>query len=130
MASVNAQLNGLTYTPADGFVGFTTLTVVTNDQGNTGTGGPLSDTDLVQIEVVAVVRPRARPDTIPLTEGAGPFVLPNVMGNDLGNLIPGDPEGDQYPTTLEAVGTAEALPASRRLARWRSHLRLERRCCR
>src|SRR6476660_2183356 len=51
LASVNAALNGLTFTPTAGFSGGATLTITSNDLGNTGTGGPLTDTDVVNIQV-------------------------------------------------------------------------------
>jgi len=51
ITSINTALDGMTYTPTAGFSGSADLTVTTNDQGNTGTGGPLSDTDTVNIQV-------------------------------------------------------------------------------
>ncbi|HEX3248034.1 MAG TPA: choice-of-anchor Q domain-containing protein [Pyrinomonadaceae bacterium] len=51
LANVNAALNGLTFTPTAGFSGPAVLTITSNDLGNTGTGGPLSDTDTVNIQV-------------------------------------------------------------------------------
>src|SRR6185369_9802131 len=51
LANVNAALNGLTFTPTAGFSGPAILTITSNDLGNTGTGGPLSDTDTVNIQV-------------------------------------------------------------------------------
>jgi len=76
-----------------------TLTVLTSDNGNVGPGGPLTDTDTVQIEVVATVRPRANPNTYNLAEGPAFFDLnsPSVLANDLANA------GAQV--TLEGVGT-------------------------
>ncbi|HEY1601951.1 MAG TPA: hypothetical protein VGG64_20280, partial [Pirellulales bacterium] len=54
-AQINAALApGLTYTPSLNYNGADTLTMVTNDLGATGTGGPLKDTDTVGITVVAV----------------------------------------------------------------------------
>src|SRR5437763_857224 len=53
-ADVNAALNGLVYSPAAHYDGPETLTLITNDQGNTGSGGALSDTDTVAITVTAV----------------------------------------------------------------------------
>src|SRR6185295_13531096 len=56
IANINSALNGMTYTPTAGFTGAATLTITTNDLGNTGSGGPLSDTDTVNIQVgVSVV---------------------------------------------------------------------------
>jgi hypothetical protein len=51
IANINAALNGMTFTPTAGFSGAATLTITTNDQGNSGSGGPLSDTDVVNIQV-------------------------------------------------------------------------------
>ncbi len=51
LSELQAALDGLSFTPANNFVGVTTLTITTNDQGNTGAPplNPLSDTDTVQI---------------------------------------------------------------------------------
>ena len=51
IANINTALNGMTFTPTLGFSGAASLTITTNDQGNTGTGGPQSDTDVVTIQV-------------------------------------------------------------------------------
>jgi hypothetical protein len=53
LAAINADLNGLTYHPGLNFVGSDTLTVVTNDNGHTGTGGALTDSDSVAISVTS-----------------------------------------------------------------------------
>src|SRR5262249_17303803 len=49
IANINTALNGMTFTPTLGFTGAATLTITSNDLGNTGTGGPLTDTDVVNI---------------------------------------------------------------------------------
>jgi hypothetical protein len=54
VANVNAALNGLTYHGNLDFNGTDTLVVSTNDNGNTGAGGPKIDTDNVTINVAAV----------------------------------------------------------------------------
>jgi len=51
LANVNAALNGLRFDPDPNFSGTATLSIATNDLGNTGTGGPLVDTDIVAINV-------------------------------------------------------------------------------
>ena len=51
VAEVNDALNGLTFKPTSGFIGTATLRIVTNDQGNTGSGGALSDDDTIDITV-------------------------------------------------------------------------------
>ena len=54
VADVNAAINGLLYTPTANYTGDATLTITTNDQGNTGAPGPLNDTDDVTIAVTPV----------------------------------------------------------------------------
>jgi len=54
ITAINAALNGLTVNVPMNGSGTGTLTIVTNDQGNTGTGGPQSDTDTVAITVTSV----------------------------------------------------------------------------
>jgi Calx-beta domain len=51
LANVNSALNGMSFTPFVGFSGAASLTMTSNDLGNTGSGGPLSDTDVVNIQV-------------------------------------------------------------------------------
>ncbi|MDQ5846908.1 MAG: Ig-like domain-containing protein [Acidobacteriota bacterium] len=51
IANINNALNGLVFAPTNGYDGPATLQIVTNDQGNTGTGGALSDTDTINITV-------------------------------------------------------------------------------
>jgi len=53
VAAINAALNGLSFLPSADFNGAATLSINTNDQGNTG-GGALSDLDAVAITVNAV----------------------------------------------------------------------------
>ncbi|QWZ96094.1 retention module-containing protein [Aeromonas sp. FDAARGOS 1411] len=55
LADLNALFSGgVTYQGNSDFYGNDALTMVTNDQGNTGTGGALSDTDVLPIEVQPV----------------------------------------------------------------------------
>src|SRR5262249_6388565 len=54
LTSVNAALSGLTYIPTADFNGSSTLTITSDDQGNTGSGGAKTDTDTVAITVNAV----------------------------------------------------------------------------
>ena len=54
LAAVNAALNGMTYRGAPNFNGPDTLQVTTDDLGNTGAGGALTDTDTVAITVTPV----------------------------------------------------------------------------
>ena len=54
LVNVNAALNGMTFTPTSGFTGTGGVTITSNDLGNTGTGGPLTDTDSVNIQIGVV----------------------------------------------------------------------------
>src|SRR5439155_847410 len=53
-ATIDARMNGMSFTPTANFNGAANLQIITDDQGNTGTGGALSDTDNVAITVNAV----------------------------------------------------------------------------
>ena len=56
LSQLNATLgNGLTFTPAGSFVGTATLVLQTDDQGNSGAGGPRSDVDTQSIFVTGLV---------------------------------------------------------------------------
>jgi large repetitive protein len=52
ITNINNALNGLVFEPTNGYDGPATLQIVTNDQGNTGSGGALSDTDTINITVI------------------------------------------------------------------------------
>ncbi len=54
LADLNAALDGLNFAPTADFNGAASLQIVTSDQGNTGAGGPLSDSDTINITVNAV----------------------------------------------------------------------------
>ena len=54
IADINAALDGMIFTPDLGFSGLATVEIDVNDQGHTGSGGQLTDTDTVTIQVNAV----------------------------------------------------------------------------
>ncbi|MBD8513689.1 retention module-containing protein [Photobacterium sp. CAU 1568] len=55
VTDINTLLgSGLNFTPDLNVNGEVTLTMTTNDQGNTGAGGPLEDSDMVTIQVQAI----------------------------------------------------------------------------
>ncbi len=54
VTNLNAALNGLSFAPAANYGGAATLQIVSNDQGNTGTGGAQSDTDTVNLTVTPI----------------------------------------------------------------------------
>ncbi len=91
-ADINAALEGLTYAPGPDFNGSDTLAITTNDLGNTGAGGPLSDTKSVAITVNAVNdAPVAKADSNSTHEDTP--VSGNVLTNDT------DVEGDALVVT-------------------------------
>ncbi len=51
VANLNAALDGLTFSPTAAFNGTGTITVLTEDLGNTGSGGSLSDSDVLNIQI-------------------------------------------------------------------------------
>ena len=55
LSATLAAANGLTFTPAGSFVGTATLVLQTDDQGNSGAGGPRSDVDTQSIFVTGLV---------------------------------------------------------------------------
>jgi VCBS repeat-containing protein len=54
-ADINAALEGLVFAPVADYNGPALLTITTNDNGNNGSGGALSDLDTVAITVAPVV---------------------------------------------------------------------------
>jgi uncharacterized repeat protein (TIGR01451 family) len=68
LAAINATLAnaaGFAFIPAADFFGKATLTMTTNDQGHTGTGGPQTDSDTSTIAVAGVNDPPV--NTVPAT---------------------------------------------------------------
>ena len=57
LANINAALANLTYQGNLNYNGSDSITIIANDQGNTGFGGPLSDTKTISVTVNAVNDP-------------------------------------------------------------------------
>ena len=55
--AINSALNGLTVTPLVDYIGTSSIVMVTNDQGNTGSGGAAQDTDTIALNWSAVNDP-------------------------------------------------------------------------
>jgi choice-of-anchor C domain-containing protein len=53
ITAINTALNNLVFTPTPAFVGVASLQMTTNDQGNSGSGGSLTDVDTITINVTA-----------------------------------------------------------------------------
>lgn len=84
MSALNTALTSLTYLTASNANGSVTLTVVANDQGNTGTGGALTDTEMVTLNISAV---NDAPNiTVPGTQNGAedvPFAIIGVSVSDV-----------------------------------------------
>jgi len=78
---INSAISIVTYRANGGFSGDDTLTMVTNDQGNTGNGGAKSDSDTVTITVVEPPAPSAVDDLVTINEDSGPRII-DVLAND------------------------------------------------
>lgn len=89
LAAINTALNGgVRFTPATGFAGDTQFTMLTTDQGNSGSGGALTDSDTVTLQVRPLVRPRASGDSLTVAEDSSADNLSNqlnVLTNDVAN---------------------------------------------
>ena len=100
IAQINATLSAagnVVYTSTAGFGGVDTLTFSTNDNGNTGTGGAMVDTDTVQITVVG-------PPTLAKAFGASSVPLNGTTSLTfvLTNTNPG--------TSLSGIGFTDSMP--------------------
>jgi|GEM_PF-1273229 len=54
VAAINTALNGMRYEPDQDFFGSALITIHTDDQGFSGSGGPQTDTDTVNVDISAV----------------------------------------------------------------------------
>lgn len=84
LASINAALNGLTIIPPPNYIGPSTLSITTNDGGNTGVGGPAQDLDIVSLTWSAVNDPPI--NTVPANQSVaeeGTLVFSQANGNAL-----------------------------------------------
>ncbi len=96
LSAINAALSsGLRYTSPIGFLGTTTLVVTSNDNGNTGPGGPKTDTGYLAITIQADAND-APVNHLPLSPviPSAPFTLAGASGNpifvsdsDAGNAV-------------------------------------------
>jgi hypothetical protein len=75
IANINTALNGMAFTPTNGFSGPASLTILSEDLGNTGSGGPLSDTDVVNIQVALNVSIQQIAQVAEPASGSTPMVF-------------------------------------------------------
>ncbi len=100
VAAINDALEGTSYRPDPNYNGSETLTFVTDDNGNTGTGGPLRDSDDIAITVTAVGDPPVNtfPASQTLAEDTN-LVFSSATGNA---VRVDDPDGGPLTVTLSA----------------------------
>jgi hypothetical protein len=106
LANLNAALNGMSFTPVANYNGPALLTLTTNDQGNSGSGGALNDSDSVNINVTEVNdAPLALDDGLAsVAEDSGLRVISfaSLTGND--SAGPANEAGQSL--TITALGSA------------------------
>ena len=102
LAGINLALGTLTYSPATGFVGADALAVNMNDQGNTGTGGPLSDSR------TAAIRVGAAPSSPALEPSVPPPLWPGISSSI--DIV--DSDGDGVLDAFEVLAGTNPLDAS------------------
>lgn len=86
---VVATLASVVYTPAANYNGPATMTVVTSDLGNTGTGGEQTDTDVIDITVLPVNDPPVAVADNVSTPHDVPATI-DVLANDRADADTGD----------------------------------------
>ncbi len=91
IADINAALAGLSFNPTSNTTGAASLRIVTNDQGNLGTGGALADDDTIAIAVAnAPVVTVSTTGTLAYTENGTAKVIDSgitVVDNDSANMV-------------------------------------------
>ncbi|GEO99624.1 hypothetical protein MHA02_20120 [Methylobacterium haplocladii] len=105
--AINAALDGTTYRPAADYNGADTLTVLTNDNGNTGSGGAQSDTDAIAL-TIAPVNDAPRSGILP---AIGSLEGDAVATADLGRYF-SDVEGDTLRFTSAGLPPGLAIDPS------------------
>ncbi|ATC63708.1 hypothetical protein CMV30_06930 [Nibricoccus aquaticus] len=93
LTNINNALATLTYHPVLDYFGSDTLTLVTNDQGNTGSGGAKSDTENISITVNPVNDAPVANDDLASTADLTPLDI-WVMNNDR------DPDNEFHELTV------------------------------
>ena len=112
-ADINATLATLTYTGNTDVNGTAadTLTVTTNDQGNTGSGGAQQDVDTVQIDITAVndapTISNLSGDALAYTEGDGALVI--EQGGDASVLDVDSADFDGGTLTVSFAAGSDAV---------------------
>ena len=121
IAAINTALNGLRFTPSAGFTGASALSIVTDDLGNTGSGGPLTASSTVNINVAVVPVPPVTTPVVPIIDPIPvPVPLPPAVVADPGappTSTPAQTSGpvapviDEVPSAGGSVEPEAAPPA-------------------
>ena len=84
ITDINAALDGMTFTPTDNFNGVASIRILTDDQGNSGSGGALTDDDTINITVTPVNdSPAVATNTgMTINEGSTGNVITTAMLNE------------------------------------------------
>ena len=92
---INAALNGLRFSPAPGETGFASLKISADNLGNSGSGGPQTDSGVVTIDVLNSA-PSLSPSPVgflnPVEESFGSGTNPGDMLNTVSGLKVSDPD--------------------------------------
>ncbi|MDH4152735.1 MAG: tandem-95 repeat protein, partial [Nitrospira sp.] len=113
LSAVNTALNGLAFAP--GTVGAASLRIITNDQGNSGTGGAMSDDDTIAITVVH--NNVAPVNTVPGAQTSdvnGMVLFSSASGTQI-SVGDADAGGSAIQVTLTAINGTINLPTTKGL---------------
>jgi hypothetical protein len=98
LSDVNTALNGLAYTPTTDYHGSDSLSLTTNDQGATGSGGPQSDTDSVAITVNQVNQPPV--NTVPGAQTINEDTALVFSSGNSNQISTSDPDAGSSPVKI------------------------------
>jgi VCBS repeat-containing protein len=108
LADVNVALSTLKYTSDAGYTGGDTISVISDDQGATGGGGALTDTDTIAVTVNAT---RSSPTDIDMVVDAGLVSQNNVNNFDFHATLSAtdaDPGAFSY-AFVDGLGTSSSI---------------------
>jgi hypothetical protein len=113
IATINGLLAGMTYSPLADFQGPVMLTIIVNDNGNTGPGGATNDpkttTQTVTINVGTAVRPSVAAPAEQSTAPGASMIFSAAAGNNIS--VATDPnQGDNLEVILSAAHGTLTLP--------------------
>jgi hypothetical protein len=89
LADINRALDGLIFDPTPAFTGLATLQIVTDDLGNAGPGGPLTDDDTILIFVG---------NGAPVLDDSGVMTLTDIVEDDVNSA------GDTVAAVITSAG--------------------------